>query len=87
MAKRSFATFVKRLGAVGLHQEIEAHALALHVSLRELYDGPDRAPSIAKARQLVYSWLLEQGKGNNEIARLFDRAPSGVLKLTHGRKK
>jgi hypothetical protein len=83
--KRSFAKFVVRLDAIGLRKNVEKHALKLHVSLRELYEGQGRVPSIANARQFIYRWLLEQGKGNNEIARLFDRAPSGVLKLTRGK--
>jgi hypothetical protein len=81
---RSFAKFTARLEAIGLLEQVEAHSLALHVTLRDLYLGPGRAPSITNARQFVYRWLLKQGKGNNEIARLFDRAPSGVLKLTKG---
>jgi DNA-binding CsgD family transcriptional regulator len=83
--KRSFAQFVKRLGAVGLLKGVEDRALALHVSLQELYGGPNRAPSIVAARRAVYLWLMKEGKGNNEIARLFDRAPNSVWKLT--RKK
>ena len=73
-----------RLQDIGLHGKIEARALQAHVSLRDLYEGPHRAPSIAAARRSIYLWLLKEGKGNNEIARLFDRAPSGVLKLTKG---
>lgn len=80
--KRSFQKFETRLEAIGLRQKIEERALVLHISLRDLYEGPDKAPSIAAARRAVYSWLMKEGKGNNEIARLFDRAPSGVLKLT-----
>jgi hypothetical protein len=85
--KRSFGKFVLRLQDIGLHGKVEKHALALHVTLRDLYEGPDRAPSISNARQFVYRRLLKEGKGNNEIARLFDRAPSGVLKLTRGGSK
>jgi DNA-binding CsgD family transcriptional regulator len=84
--KRSFTKFVARLEAIGLHAKIEKHALALHVTLRDLYLGPGRAPSITAARRSIYLWLLKEGKGNNEIARLFDRAPSGILKLTRGVK-
>jgi hypothetical protein len=82
--KRSFTKFTARLDAIGLHGKVEAHALALHVSLRDLYEGQGRVPSIANARQFVYRWLLKQGKGVNEIARLFDRAAGGVSKLTRG---
>jgi hypothetical protein len=84
--KRSYEKFMRRLGAIGLHVKVESRALQMHVSLRDLYEGPDKAPSIAAARRAVYLWLIEEGKGNNEIARLFDRAPSGVLKLTRGSK-
>jgi len=80
--KRSFRRFVTRLDAIDLRTEIEAHSLALHVTLRDLYEGQGRATSIANARRFVYMWLIEEGKSLNEIARLFDRAPSGVLKLT-----
>ena len=82
--KRSFTKFVARLDTIKLRTKVEARALQAHVSLRDLYEGPDRAPSIAAARRAIYLWLLKEGKGNNEIARLFDRAPSGVLKLTKG---
>lgn len=77
---RSFKPFVARLDAIGLHAEVEARALAHHVSLRELYEGPDGAPSITAARRAVYLWLVEEGKGLNEVARLFDRAVSGISK-------
>jgi hypothetical protein len=80
--KRSYERFRTRIHKIGLLSKIETRALQLHVSLRDLYSGPGRAPSIAAARRDVYLWLIEEGKGNNEIARLFDRAPSGVLKLT-----
>lgn len=82
---RSYPQFVTRLNTIGLLESVQAHALKLHVSLRGLYEGPDRAPSIAAARRSVYRWLMKEGNGLNEVARLFDRAPSGVLKLT--RKK
>jgi hypothetical protein len=78
--KRSFQKFAARLEAIGLGREVEKIALAAHVSLRELYEG-ERAPSIVGARRAVYLWLAKGGKGINEIARLFDRSPSGVLKL------
>ena len=82
--KRSFRTFESRLQAIGLHGKVETRALQMHVSLRDLYDGP-RASSISAARRSVYLWLMKEGKGLNEVARLFDRAPSGVLKLTRGK--
>jgi len=82
---RSYRKFVTRLTAVRLLDAVEKRSIALHVSLRELYDGPNRAPSIAAARRSVYLWLLKEGKGLNEIARLFDRAPNGVMKLTRGK--
>lgn len=81
MSKRSFRKFSTRLREIGLLEDVESRALEAHVSLQDLYEGPYRAPSIAAARRKVYGWLAIQGKGNNEIARLFDRAPSGVMKL------
>lgn len=80
--KRSFQRFVRKLDKIELRQAIEERALELHVSLRDLYEGPGRAPSITAARRDVYSWLHEHGKGIREIARLFDRAPSAVSRLT-----
>jgi hypothetical protein len=80
--KRSFQKFVTRLDEVELRKMLEERALMMHVSLKDLYEGPDRAPSITAARRDAYLWLMGEGKGINEIARLFDRAPSGVLKLT-----
>jgi hypothetical protein len=79
--KRSFERFEMRLYESGLHDEVQKRTLKLHVSLRELYEGPARAPSIAAARRDVYKWLMGKGKGLNEVARLFDRMPSGILKL------
>ena len=78
---RSFQKFVRKLDKISLRQTLEERALKLHVSLRDLYEGPSRAQSISAARRSVYLWLQKRGKGINEIARLFDRAPSGVLKL------
>lgn len=83
--KRSFPQFVKRLDAIGLRKKIEARVLKLHVTLQALYEGPDRAQSISAARRDVYAWLMGEGKGINEIARLFDRAPNGVWKMTRGK--
>lgn len=83
--KRSFRDFVTELIAIGLRKEVEALALAKHVSLRDLYEGPDKAQSIAAARRAVYGWLMKEGKSLNEVARLFDRAPNGVWKLTRTR--
>ncbi len=79
--KRSFQKFVARLDKIELRQMIEKRALKLHVSLRDLYEGPGRAPSITAARRDVYSWLHDRGKGVREIERLFDRAPSAVSRL------
>ena len=82
---RSFSKFVDRLDSMGLRAGVESRALKLHVTLQDLYQGGGRAPSIAAARRAVYSWLAKEGQGNNEIARLFDRAPSGVMKLMRGK--
>jgi hypothetical protein len=82
---RSYNAFVARLEAIKIRTKIEQRALAVHVTLRELYEGPNRAPSIVAARRAVYLWLMEEGKGINEIARLFDRAPNGVWKMTRGK--
>lgn len=79
--KRSFKAFEERVRANGLHAEITKRALAHHVTLQELYEGVDRAPSVAAARRAVYSWLAKRGKGANEIARMFDRAPNGVARM------
>ena len=83
--KRSYQKFVIKLTAIGLLNNVESRAVKLHVTLRDLYEGPNRAPSIAAARRSVYLWLMGDGKGLNEVARLFDRAPSGVMKLTRER--
>ena len=83
--KRSFQKFVARLDAIGLLNNVESRAVKLHVTLRDLYEGPNRAQSIAAARRSVYLWLMGDGKGLNEVARLFDRAPSGVMKMTRER--
>lgn len=85
--KRSFQKFTARLDAIGLLKNVEARAIALHVSLRDLYAGPNRATSIAAARRAVYLWLMREGKSVNEIARLFDRAPNGVWKITRKRSR
>jgi len=80
--KRSFQRFVRRLDKIGLRQALEERATALHVSLRDLYgDGSRGTASISAARRVVYLWLQKKGKGINEIARLFDRAPNGVWRL------
>ena len=78
---RSFTKFYVRIEAIGLRAGIEKRARTHHVTLRDLYDGPNRAPSITAARRAVYRWLTDEGKGNNEIARLFDRTPSSVSNL------
>ncbi len=84
--QRSFQKFTARLDTIGLRDKIAARAITKLVSLRDLYEGPDRAPSITAARRAVYSWLITQGKGVNEIARLFDRSRSSVSKLIVDRK-
>jgi len=81
VSERSFKKFVKRLQETGLLHAIDKRIGASHVSLRDLYEGPGRAPSIHQARKNIYAWLMKEGKGNNEIARLFDRAPSGIWKM------
>lgn len=80
--KRSYQNFLIRLEAVGLRKEVEDRAVKLHVTLLDLYEGPDKAPSIVAARRAIYVWLMKKGKGLNEVARLFDRASNGVMKLT-----
>lgn len=84
--KRSLTKFLVRLDAAGRRDAIEARARKLHVTLEDLYEG-DRVPSTMSARRDVYRWLMSDGMGLNEVARLFDRAPSGVLKLTKARIK
>lgn len=79
---RSYKTFVKRLTDIGLFDEVLDRALTAHVTLRDLYEGPDKATSIAAARRAIYGWLVKEGKSVNEVARLFDRAPNGVWKMT-----
>lgn len=82
---RSFTKFKERLTESGLVDDVQTWAMRMGVSLRELYDGPIKAPSIVAARRSVYQRLLKSGKSVNEVARIFDRAPSGVLKLTRGK--
>lgn len=82
MTTRDYRKFTVRLTAANLLKDVEKRALALHVSLHDLYEGPDRTQSVAAARRAVYLWLTREGKGINEIARLFDRAPSGIWKMT-----
>ena len=79
---RSFRKFLVRLDGAGMRAKIERLALVHYVTLRELYEGKDLAPSIVAARRSVYSWLVKEGKSVNEVARLFDRAPNGVWKMT-----
>ncbi len=81
--KRSFKKFTDRLEASGLLGRVESRALNLHVSLQDLYEGP-YSTSVVAARKVVYTWLSKEGKSINEIARLFDRSPSGVAKLLLG---
>lgn len=87
MTRRSYTNFVERLTAIGLLAEVEARTLKKHVTLLDLYKGHcGRGSSTAAARRAVYKWLMSEGKSINEVARLFDRAPSGVFKLTQGTK-
>ncbi len=79
--KRSFSKFVSRLEAIGLKEDVEELARASHVTLRALYDGPPES-SIVAARRAAYAWLLGEGKSHSEVARLFDRALNGVMKMT-----
>lgn len=80
---RSYTKFVKRLESIGLRADVEKRALANHVSLRDLYKGGEHEPSIIAARKSVYAWLKnKKGRGNNEIARLFDRSNSSISKMT-----
>lgn len=79
--KRSFKKFVERLEHIGLRDPIEKRVRIEHVSLQELYEGPNLAQSVKTARKKIYLWLLGEGKGINEVARLFDRAPSSVWKM------
>lgn len=84
-AARSFRKFSAQLDAIGLLEKIEKRSIALRVTLKGLYSG-NRAPSTVAARRAVYLWLLKEGKSVNEVARLFDRAPSGVAKLIRRKK-
>lgn len=79
--KRSFKKFTERLEHIGLREPLEKRARAHHISLLDLYEGPSLAQSVKTARKNVYLWLVGEGKGINEIARLFDRAPSSVWKM------
>lgn len=87
MAKRSFTKFEARLKKTALYTEIEKRALAHNVTLRDLYEGGDRTWSVSAARTAVYMWLSKRGKSVNEIARIFDRMPSGVFKKIKGATK
>jgi hypothetical protein len=82
MPERSFRKFQLRLNNTGLRATISGRALAHRVSLRDLYEGGNRTQSISAARRAVYRWLVKEGWSVNEVARLFNRAPSGVLKMT-----
>ena len=57
MAHRSFNKFVVRLESIGVRAKVEKYALSYRITLRELYEGPNRAPSITAARRDVYPWL------------------------------
>lgn len=84
--KRSYDKFVARLEASDLRREVEARSLFMHVSLKDVYEGP-HSPSVIAARRAVYAWLMKKGKGVNEIAALFDRAPNGIVKMTSKKRK
>jgi len=79
---RVYPDFVSRLASSGLLADVEKRTMSFHVTLRDLYEGGG-ASSIIDARREVYAWLQGQGKSINEIARLFDRAPSGIHKMVH----
>lgn len=83
MKARSYERFAARLTEIGLFNQIAAQARQQHITVRELYEGSNRgAPSVNRARKAIYAWLRDKkGKGNNEIARLFDRAPSGIARM------
>lgn len=86
MTERSFRKFQLRLNNTGLRAAIESRALTHRVPLRDLYEGANRTQSISAARRAVYQWLVGEGWSVNEVARLFNRAPSGVLKMTKERE-
>ena len=79
---RSYDKFTKRLVDAGLFQYVQERSLKMRVSLHDLYLAGDKIPSVIAARRAVYQQLMKGGKSINEVARLFDRAPSGVWKLT-----
>jgi hypothetical protein len=81
--KRSFKKFEQSLRDRKLYNAVEKRSHGAHVTLRDLYEGPVTA-SIVDARRVVYKWLVSEGKSINEVARLFDRAPSGILKMVKG---
>lgn len=80
---RSFSKFERRLRDADLYDKLERLSLSKHVSLRDLYEAP-RMISIRIARRAAYLWLMKRGKSVNEIALLFDRAPSGIHRMTRG---
>lgn len=85
--KRSFTSFARRLVEMSLRAEVEDRAKSFNVSLRKLYEGEFQAPSIVRARRVIYGWLVNvRGFGVREVARLFDRAPSGIVKMLKGRR-
>lgn len=81
--KRSFERFSDRLKANGLYTGANKICSENYVSLCVVYDG-GKAPSVVAARRAVYVWMSGRGMGNNQIARMFDRAKSGVSKSLKG---
>lgn len=85
--RRSYKRFTARLEKDGLLEEVVELANEYHVSLLRIYQDSS-LPSVVSARLNVYRHLSSKGYGNNEIARMFDRAQSGVSKLmrrNHGK--
>lgn len=80
--ERSYAAFLRKLDTIGIRSQLEKRSLKNQVSLERLYGTHARGSELTSAaRADVYVWLAKRGMGINEIARLFDRAPSGVMKL------
>lgn len=84
--KRSYEKFVARIDQMGLTGMLDKRLKKSRVTVIEIYQG-GRAPSIVAARRDVYRWLNDIGYGNNEIARMFDRAQSGIMKMLRNGEK